>query len=92
MVDPECRDSIGNTPLIAAVIVNNKKIVKLLLKHGVDFDASNKHGNTALHFAAEYQLASTTKYLLKKGASRTIRNSIGMLPGERVKSDPQGAE
>ena len=89
MIDPECRDSIGNTPLIAAVQTNNKKIVKLLLKHGVDFDATNKHGNAALHFAAEYQLVSTTKYLLKKGASREIKNCLGVLPGERVASNAE---
>lgn len=86
LLDPECRDSIGNTPLMAACSSNNRKIVKLLLKHGCDFDAVNKHGNTALHFAAEYQLSSTTKYLLKKGASRTIRNSFGMAAGDRVEA------
>ena len=84
LLDPECRDSIGNTPLMCACSANNRKIVKLLLKHGCDFNAVNKHGNTALHFAAEYQLASTTKYLLKKGASRMIRNSLGVLAGDRV--------
>ena len=84
LLDPECRDSIGNTPLMCACSANNRKIVKLLLKHGCEFDAVNKHGNTALHFAAEYQLASTTKYLLKKGASRMIRNSLGILAGDRV--------
>ena len=84
LLDEQCKDRLHNTPLHAAVMVNNRKIVKLLLKHGANYDAVNVHGNTALHFSAEWQLASTTKYLLKKGASRDIRNSLEMLPGERV--------
>ena len=85
LLDPECRDSIGNTPLMAACSSNNRKIVKLLLKHGCDFDdqQARKH---RLAFAAEYQLSSTTKYLLKKGAPRTIRNSLGMAAGDRVEA------
>ena len=69
------------------VMVNNKKIVKLLLKHGADLDAVNSFGNTALHFAVEFQLPSTTKYLLRKGVSRDIKNSLGMVAGERVMTE-----
>ena len=71
------------------MMVNNRKIVKLLLKHQVDYDAVNSFGNTALHFAVEFQLPSTTKYLLRKGASRDIKNSLGMVAGERVITEEQ---
>ena len=89
LLSPECLDKFKNTPLMAAVMVNNKKIVKLLLKHQVDYDAVNSFGNTALHFAVEFQLPSTTKYLLRKGASRDIKNSLGMVAGERVITEEQ---
>ena len=87
LLDPSCLDKFENTPLMAAVMVNNKKIVKLLLKHGADLDAVNSFGNTALHFAVEFQLPSTTKYLLRKGVSRDIKNSLGMVAGERVMTE-----
>jgi hypothetical protein len=40
-------------PIIAAAIANNRPIVAYLIKHGVDVDAKDKNGKTALFHAAE---------------------------------------
>jgi serine/threonine-protein phosphatase 6 regulatory ankyrin repeat subunit B len=39
------------TPLHAASASGQVSVVKLLLELGVEFDAVNIHGNTALHIA-----------------------------------------
>ena len=48
-------DPIGNTPLMVSV-ANGRPItvVRFLLDHGADVDATNDQGTTALHFATSY--------------------------------------
>jgi len=42
-------DAVGNTPLHWAASGGHIDTVKLLLKNGVDVNALNKNGDTALH-------------------------------------------
>lgn len=49
---PSARDEFGNTVLIIAVERNDKAMIKLALKYGVDVNWVNFAGNSALHVAA----------------------------------------
>jgi hypothetical protein len=49
---PSARDEFGNTILIIAVENNDRTMVKLALKYGVDVNWVNFAGNSALHVAA----------------------------------------
>ena len=53
--------------------------VKLLLDRGVDVDAFNNGGNTALH-AAVSRGDAVVAYLASRGATLTLRNKAGLTP------------
>ena len=53
-VDPNSKDMHGNTVLIVGAQNGNKAIEKLALRHGALLNMSNCMGNTALHFATEF--------------------------------------
>ena len=71
------------TLLMLATQQGWKKGTKLLIRKGANLDAQNKFGNTALHFAIEFGHEEIAQYLKKKGASVTLRNSLGMSCGDR---------
>lgn len=58
----------GMTCLMHAVWMGHLKIVKLLIKQGVNINATNK-GWTALNFAKKYKHKEIEKILKKHGAS-----------------------
>jgi ankyrin repeat protein len=53
--------------------------VKLLLDRGLDVDAFNNTGNTALH-AAVTRGDAVVKYLASRGATLTLKNKAGLTP------------
>jgi uncharacterized protein len=53
--------------------------VKLLVEHGVDVNASNDAGQTALHFAVQSG-DSLVKYLAEKGATLDVKDRQGRTP------------
>jgi hypothetical protein len=78
-------DALGNTPVIAAVCSGNRKVLKMICKSGLfDLDQQNQLGNTALHFAMEFELHAMTAYLLKRGCTDQIKNTMSCVPGIRV--------
>ena len=52
----DIQDINGNTPLITAVMYNNYKITKLLLKNGADKSISNKSHNNVKAFCDNEQI------------------------------------
>lgn len=58
----------GFTPLNIAIAYGHRDIIEYLLTHGVDIDAINGEGNTALNVACEYQKILYIKALLRLGA------------------------
>lgn len=60
------RDSYGSTLLITACQNGNKKVAKLVLRHGADINARNHKGNTALHYCyhCTYSLIGSICFLM----------------------------
>ena len=73
----DARDQFGNTMLIVACQNNRKRIAKMALRYGVDPNAQNHQGNTALHYCLEYGYTDLGEYLLAKGARDHLRNANG---------------
>jgi hypothetical protein len=55
-------------------------VAKLLLEHGADPNAQDKHGNTPLHDAAFEGHVGIIKLLLDHGADPTAKNKDGDTP------------
>lgn len=70
-------DDNGKTPLMYAVILNQKESVMALLKAGADVNTQSDTGNTALHEAILQGNSKFCSLLLEKGASTKIRNKQG---------------
>ncbi|GHP12496.1 hypothetical protein PPROV_001122400 [Pycnococcus provasolii] len=64
----DARDQFGNTMLIVACQNNRKRIAKMALRYGVNPNATNLQGKTALHYCREYGYDDLGDYLLSKGA------------------------
>jgi ankyrin repeat protein len=65
--DPDAHtelDEFGNTPLNRAVLLNNPKLVELLVSHGASPHAENNIGNTPLSNAQNCKLTAILKILL----------------------------
>jgi ankyrin repeat protein len=52
--------------------------VKLLVEHGVDINAVNKKGKTALMFAVESRQIRLINYLLEAGADINVADANGL--------------
>ena len=73
--------SIQQTPLHAAVWVNQPEIVRLLLSSGAKIDARDRNGNTPLHLSAMRgdSHIEITKILLESGAKQ-YNNKLNLSP------------
>ncbi|PGH10861.1 hypothetical protein AJ79_05221 [Helicocarpus griseus UAMH5409] len=65
-VDVNCRDQLGQTPLLAATTGGNIECLKLLIKAGVDMNAQDSLGKTALHNAAWFNNTELLNILLSQ--------------------------
>mgnify|MGYP000341217486 CR=1 FL=1 len=64
----------GNTLLHEAVKRGNLELVKRVTAFGMDINAKNDEGNTALHLAAmKARNQQILKYLISKGADKTLK-------------------
>mmetsp|Transcript_21620 Transcript_21620/g.71579 ORF Transcript_21620/g.71579 Transcript_21620/m.71579 type:complete len:88 (+) Transcript_21620:482-745(+) len=73
-------DGNNQTPLHRAAGTGRSRIVELLLSEGVDVNARDKEGNTALHLAMYEQQEESCVSLIRAGASTTIKNNEGETP------------
>lgn len=73
------RDNNGNTPLHSKIKLSLlfDKQAELYIRYGVDVNAQNDKGKTALHLAKQ---ASLVTLLLKHGADPNIKDNYGHAP------------
>ncbi|HBP53153.1 MAG TPA: hypothetical protein DD643_01820 [Synechococcus sp. UBA8638] len=71
----------GNTPLLAAVGGRNPTaMVALLIRHGVDVNAKDEHGNAPLHLVIHEGNGALAKLLIEGGADVLATNNAGNSP------------
>jgi ankyrin repeat protein len=92
----------GRTPVMAAAEANNKGLlrarpvegrileaVKVALDLGVDVNAANQTGNTALHMAVANKFETVVRLLAERGARLDARNQKGQTPLAVALAPPQ---
>jgi ankyrin repeat protein len=67
----------GRTPISFAL--EDEALLELLFEYGVDINARNDQGNTALHLAAFHSHLDTVRLLLQRGAL-SLPNADGLTP------------
>ena len=67
-------------PLAEAAKTRNRMVVRQLLNQGVDVDAAQVDGMTALHWAVYWNDAATTRLIVDAGANVKAENRYGVTP------------
>ena len=70
-------DELGSNALW---LVENPKVVKILLEHGVNPNKADNIGKTPLHGAAMYGMYSAYDILVKGGADPAVKDQEGKTP------------
>jgi hypothetical protein len=70
------------TPIMMAAKYGNVQAVATLVENGVDIDARNPFGVTALHIAAGSGQTRTALFLLRVGASKKLKDSNGKVAAD----------
>ena len=79
--NPEIADNAGWTPLIyAAYFSTDTAVMEDLLAHRAAIDARNGRGVTALYLASAMGHDGQVKYLLQRGADKSIATQSGYTP------------
>ena len=80
----------GDTALHMAAAAYRPEIVEILIAHGADVHARNRHGATPLHYAADanhrdpHAQAQTIAALISAGADPNAINRLGVAPVHRA--------
>jgi len=61
-----------------AAFFNHPPIIDLLLQKGVSVNETDDFGNTALHYAAQVLSLDTARFLVSKGADKSLKNKDGL--------------
>ncbi|WP_409529403.1 ankyrin repeat domain-containing protein [Thiobacillus sp.] len=76
--NPNCRDQVGNTPLMRAAAHDDVAMLQLLVDAGADPNAVNQFGSTALIKAAIHDRVNAAKELIRCGAQTSVRDIDGL--------------
>jgi ankyrin repeat protein len=75
-------DSNGDNLLHIAAQLGDVRTIGLLLDAGMNVDLPGDMGFTALHYAYKSKSVDAVRLLLDHGASTTIQNGFGKMPGQ----------
>lgn len=78
--DLEVRNANGNTPLIFASCIGDRKVVDLLIRNGANINTTGCKGMTALMEAAKNGFSDVVACLASKGADVNARDEDGWTP------------
>ncbi|MBK9670413.1 MAG: ankyrin repeat domain-containing protein [Thermomonas sp.] len=78
--DPYGASPAGDPPLALAVRLHWTRLLQRLIAHGVDLDARDSHGMSALHVAAALGRGDALKPLVAAGAAPDRRAADGQTP------------
>ena len=73
-------DTAGDLPLVDAVRDRDIDAVRALLQQGVDVNAPQADGATALHWAAHWDALEAADLLIRAGADVNAANDLGVTP------------
>lgn len=80
LAHPPAAAGAGVSRLVAAVRDSDAQAVRALVRQGVDVNAPEVDGATALHFAARNDDRAAVTLLLKAGAKANVANRYGITP------------
>lgn len=83
--DPAARGAEGTTTLQWAAMKNNVPLMKFLLGKKVDINATDEHGQTALHHAVASGNAEAAQFLIENGASLNMPVGPDMRPAAELR-------
>jgi hypothetical protein len=81
--DPRCQGQVMMTPLHHAAEIGDVEVARKFIEYGVDIDAEDLHGCTALHVASdrsEIKDGFLHRFLLEHGADVNARKNNGSTP------------
>ncbi len=78
--DPYAGSPAGDPPVALAVRLQWPRLLERLIAHGVDLDARDSHGMSALHVAAALAREQELKLLIAAGAAPDRRAADGQTP------------
>jgi len=73
---------LSATALMFAALYGYVDVMAVLLRHDAGIDIQDTAGCTALHYAAQYGQTRACLFLLRVGASRTLRNKDSRTPAQ----------
>jgi ankyrin repeat protein len=82
---PPCRINAGGRPVHLAVIFSKPEVLKVLIKHGVDVNAKDGAGLTALHYVVLGRGPELARLLLEAGADLNAKGPHGETPVNQAK-------
>jgi ankyrin repeat protein len=68
------------TPLMSAAHNDHLAIVKSLINHGANINATTKYGHSSLSLACYKGNTALAKYLIQKGAAKNAQDTLGRTP------------
>jgi len=70
----------GSTPLHQASVGGNVNLARLLIEHGADATAQNKHGMTPLHQASQHGNEDLAQFLAEHDVVGVTQDEHGLAP------------
>ena len=85
ILDLNYKNKDGNSYLHISILFEREKMVKSLIKKGININSQNNEGNTPLHFAYDVDNKNIINELILNNPNFYIKNNKGFFPEENKK-------